>query len=117
MSSPGAVLVARHGKVLLQDAWGLADREAGTPNTPATQFRIGSMNKMFTAVATLQLVEAGKLALDDPIGKHLPDYPNKEVAVEGHRAPPAHAHGRDRRHLRPGVRRSTACSCASTATT
>ena len=38
------------------------------------------MNKMFTAVATLQLVEAGKLGLDDPIGKHLPDYPNKEVA-------------------------------------
>ena len=38
------------------------------------------MNKMFTAVATLQLVEAGKLALDDPIGKYLPDYPNKEVA-------------------------------------
>ena len=40
------------------------------------------MNKMFTAVATLQLVEAGKLALDDPIGKHLPDYPNKEVAAK-----------------------------------
>ena len=38
------------------------------------------MNKMFTAVATLQLVEAGVLALDDPIGKHLPDYPNKDVA-------------------------------------
>ncbi len=76
----GAVLVARHEKVLLQDAWGLADREAGTANTPDTQFRIGSMNKMFTSVATLQLVEAGKLALDDPIGKHLPDYPNKDVA-------------------------------------
>ncbi len=41
---------------------------------------MGSMNKMFTAVATLQLVEAGKLALDDPIGKHLPDYPNRELA-------------------------------------
>ena len=76
----GAVLVARHGKVLLQDAWGLADREAGTENTPDTRFRLGSMNKMFTSVATLQLVEAGKLALDDPIGKHLPDYPNKDVA-------------------------------------
>ncbi len=38
------------------------------------------MNKMFTAVATLQLVEAGKLALDDTVGKHLPDYPNKDVA-------------------------------------
>jgi D-alanyl-D-alanine carboxypeptidase len=77
----GAVLVARHGKVLLQDAWGRADRKAGTANTPATRFRIGSMNKMFTAVATLQLVEAHKLALDDPVGQHLPDYPNKEVAA------------------------------------
>jgi D-alanyl-D-alanine carboxypeptidase len=45
-----------------------------------TKFRVGSMNKMFTAVATLQLVETGKLALDDPIGKHLPDYPNRELA-------------------------------------
>jgi D-alanyl-D-alanine carboxypeptidase len=78
----GAVLVARHGKVLLQDAWGRADRKAGVANTSATRFRIGSMNKMFTAVATLQLAEAGKLKLDDPIGKHLPDYPNKEVAAK-----------------------------------
>jgi D-alanyl-D-alanine carboxypeptidase len=78
----GAVLVARHGKVLLQDAWGRADRTAGMPNTPATRFRIGSMNKMFTAVATLQLVEAHKLALDDLIGKHLPDYPNRQVAAK-----------------------------------
>jgi CubicO group peptidase (beta-lactamase class C family) len=76
----GAVLVARDDEVLLADAWGRADREAGIPNTPETKFRIGSMNKMFTAVATLQLVEAGKLALDDPIGKHLRDYPNKQVA-------------------------------------
>ena len=76
----GAVLVAREGEVLLEDAWGRANREASTPNTRDTRFRIGSMNKMFTAVATLQLVEAGKLALDDPIGKHLPDYPNKDVA-------------------------------------
>jgi len=78
----GAVLVARHGKVLLKDAWGRADRKSGKANTPATRFRIGSMNKMFTAVATLQLVEAHKLALDDPIGKHLPNYPNKEVAAK-----------------------------------
>jgi CubicO group peptidase (beta-lactamase class C family) len=78
----GAVLVARHGKVLLQHAWGRADRTAGTANTPATRFRIGSMNKMFTAVATLQLVEAGKLKLDDPIGRYLRDYPNKQVAAK-----------------------------------
>ncbi|HEX6901676.1 MAG TPA: serine hydrolase domain-containing protein [Thermoanaerobaculia bacterium] len=76
----GAVLVARNGKVLLQKAWGRADREKGTPVTLDSRFRLGSMNKMFTSVATLQLVEAGKIALDDPIGKHLPDYPNKDVA-------------------------------------
>jgi CubicO group peptidase (beta-lactamase class C family) len=76
----GVVLVARHGKVLLQKAWGQANREKGTPATLDTRFRLGSMNKMFTAVATLQLVEAGKLALDDPIGKYLPDYPNKDIA-------------------------------------
>jgi CubicO group peptidase (beta-lactamase class C family) len=76
----GVVLVARHGEVLLQKAWGLANRETGAPATLDTRFRIGSMNKMFTSVATLQLVEAGKLALDDPIGKILPDYPNKDVA-------------------------------------
>jgi D-alanyl-D-alanine carboxypeptidase len=76
----GAVLVARHGRVLLQRAWGPADRKSGTPNTVRTKFRLGSMNKMFTAVATLQLVEAGKLALSDPIRKHLPDYPNRELA-------------------------------------
>jgi CubicO group peptidase (beta-lactamase class C family) len=76
----GVVLVARRGEILLQGAWGLANRETGAPVTLDTRFRIGSMNKMFTSVATLQLVEAGKLSLDDPIGKILPDYPNKEVA-------------------------------------
>ncbi len=76
----GAFLVARDGNVLVQGARGLADREAGTPNTVETKFRIGSMNKMFTAVATLRLVEAGTLALDDPVGKYLPDYPNRDVA-------------------------------------
>jgi D-alanyl-D-alanine carboxypeptidase len=76
----GTVLVARHGKILLQQAWGRANRETGAPNTLDTQFRLGSMNKMFTAIATLQLVEAGKIALDDPIGKYLTDYPNRDVA-------------------------------------
>ena len=72
----GAVLVARDGKVLLEKAWGLADRKMGTPNTADTKFRIGSMNKMFTAVAILQLVEAGKIKLTAPLGTYLHDYPN-----------------------------------------
>jgi CubicO group peptidase (beta-lactamase class C family) len=76
----GALLIAGDGEVLLEEAWGLADRAAGTPNTVDTRFRIGSMNKMFTAVAALQLVETGRLGLDEPIGTYLPDYPNAELA-------------------------------------
>jgi len=76
----GVLLVARGDEVLLQRAWGEADRTAHTPIAPDTKFRIGSMNKMFTAVATLQLVQAGKLSLDGTVGKYLPGYPNAEVA-------------------------------------
>lgn len=76
----GAVLVSKGGKLIFAEAYGLADREHKTPDTLKTRFRIGSMNKMFTAVATLQLVQAGKLALNDPLGKYLTDYPNKDVA-------------------------------------
>jgi CubicO group peptidase (beta-lactamase class C family) len=76
----GALLIARQDKILFQKAWGFASRENKKANTIDTQFRIGSMNKMFTAVAVLQLVEAGKLSLDATVGTYLPDYPNKEIA-------------------------------------
>jgi CubicO group peptidase (beta-lactamase class C family) len=76
----GAALVAKDGQVLFSGAYGQADRERGIANTLETRFRIGSMNKMFTAVATLQLVEAGKLGLDDHVGEHLRGYPNVDVA-------------------------------------
>jgi CubicO group peptidase (beta-lactamase class C family) len=76
----GAVLIAKDGKVVLEQAWGLADRDRKLPVTIDTKFRIGSMNKMFTAVAVLQLVEAGKLGLDEPIGTSLSSYPNKDIA-------------------------------------
>ncbi len=76
----GAVLVAHHGHILFDSAYGLADRERRTPNTVNTRFRIGSMNKMFTAVAVLQLVQAGKVRLDAPLSTYLPDYPNRDVA-------------------------------------
>jgi CubicO group peptidase (beta-lactamase class C family) len=78
----GAVLVAKNGKVLFSGAYGLADREKKIPNTMDTRFRIGSMNKMFTAVAVLQLVEAGKIKLTDPVGKYITDYPNQEIATK-----------------------------------
>jgi len=71
----GVWLWAKNGKAITTGARGKADREKGIDNTLNTRFRIGSMNKMFTAVATLQLVERGTLSLDDTIGKILPDYP------------------------------------------
>jgi D-alanyl-D-alanine carboxypeptidase len=76
----GAVLVAKDGKTVFAQAYGLADREKKTPSTLKTRFRLGSMNKMFTAVATLQLVQNGKLDLKAPLGNYLTDYPNKDVA-------------------------------------
>ena len=76
----GAALVARNGKTVFAQAYGLADREKKIPNTLKTRFRLGSMNKMFTAVATLQLVQSGKLDLKAPFGKYLTDYPNKDAA-------------------------------------
>jgi len=76
----GAALLARNGKPVFSQAYGLADREKKTPNQLKTRFRLGSMNKMFTAVATLQLVQAGKLDLKTPFGKYLTDYPNQDVA-------------------------------------
>ncbi len=76
----GAVLVAKDGKTVFAQAYGLADREKKTPNTLKTRFRLGSMNKMFTAVATLQLVQNGKLDLKAPLGNYLTGYLNKDVA-------------------------------------
>ena len=76
----GAALLSKDGKIVFSHAYGMADRPSKTPNQPNTQFRIGSMNKMFTAVSIMQLVQAGKIQLSDPLGKFLPDYANKDVA-------------------------------------
>jgi len=76
----GAALVARNGSILFEHAYGLSNREKKTPNQLNTQFRIGSMNKMFTAVCIVQLVQAGKIQLSDPFGKYLTDYANKDMA-------------------------------------
>jgi D-alanyl-D-alanine carboxypeptidase len=78
----GAVLVAKQGKPIFAQAYGLADREHRSPNTLTTRFSLASLSKMFTAVALMQQVQAGKVALDDPLEKYLPDYPNKELAAK-----------------------------------
>ena len=78
----GAMAISKQGKTVFEAAYGLADREKRIPNALQTRFRMGSMNKMFTATAILQLVQAGKLKLTDPLGKYLTDYPNKDVATK-----------------------------------
>lgn len=74
----GAVLVARGGVPVFRKGYGFADRETREANTPDTRFNVGSINKQFTRAALALLATAGKLALDDPVEKHLRDYPNPE---------------------------------------
>lgn len=76
----GVTVIAHEGKLVLAQAWGMADRDKGIKNTVDTQFCLGSMNKMFTAVAVLQLVQQAKLSLDGSISDYWPDYPNRDLA-------------------------------------
>jgi len=77
---PGAaVLVARGDTVLFRGARGEADIATHAPLRPDSVFRIASITKQFTAAGLLTLVEAGKVSLDDPLSKYLPDYPGGEA--------------------------------------
>ena len=76
----GVVVLAKADTRVFARAYGLADREARIPNGLATRFNLGSINKAFTATAIRQLAAAGKLSLDDRLIRHLPDYPNRDVA-------------------------------------
>jgi D-alanyl-D-alanine carboxypeptidase len=73
--SGGAVIVVQDGKTLLRKGYGMADLELGVSVKPEMVFRIGSMGKQFTAVAILQLVKDGKVKLDEPLSKYVPDFP------------------------------------------
>ena len=79
-SFSGTMLVKQRGREVFGYAGGMADRAAQAPMTMDTKLRIGSANKMFTAVAILQLVEAGKVSLDGTVADYLPGYPNAEFA-------------------------------------
>ncbi len=78
----GVVLLARDGKPVFERAYGMADREARTPNRVDTAFNLGSINKVFTATAIRQLAASGKLALDAPLRQAWPDYPNADAATK-----------------------------------
>jgi CubicO group peptidase (beta-lactamase class C family) len=71
----GSVLVAQDGKVLLDKGYGFANLEWDVPNTPTTKFRLGSITKQFTAASILLLEEQGKIKVEDPVKKYMPDAP------------------------------------------
>jgi CubicO group peptidase (beta-lactamase class C family) len=81
---PGAsVIVIRDGKVLYRHAYGLADVEGHVAASTATNYRLASVTKQFTAMAVLILVERKRLSLDDDLTKFFPDYPayGKQVTI------------------------------------
>src|SRR3954471_8620654 len=71
----GTVLVAQRGKIIYEKAFGMADREWNIPNTIQSKFEVGSITKQFTSACILQLVEQGKLSLDDKLSKYFADFP------------------------------------------
>lgn len=80
----GTVLVASKGEVVYHKAFGHADKDYQIPNTLETRYNIGSIGKTFTSVAVMQLAQKGLLKLDDPVKKHLSDFPHSEAIQVGH---------------------------------
>ena len=71
----GTVLVANGDQLLLDKGYGMAVLEWNIPNTPDTKFRLGSLTKQFTATLILLMQQDGKLNINDPVSKYLPDAP------------------------------------------
>ncbi|MGZ3409522.1 MAG: serine hydrolase domain-containing protein [Xanthobacteraceae bacterium] len=79
---PGAVLaIARRGRLAFLETYGMRDKAAGVTMTADSLFNIASMTKPVTTVAALQLLEQGKLLLDDPLSKYFPIFATQTVAV------------------------------------
>ncbi|TWU34849.1 serine hydrolase domain-containing protein [Novipirellula artificiosorum] len=77
----GVTMLARDGKVVHLEAVGMSDREAKVPMKTDSIFRIASMTKPITSVAVMMLWEQGKIGLDDPVSKFIPEFKNPDVLV------------------------------------
>lgn len=76
----GAVLLAEGGAPTYRAAFGLRNRPEGLANLVDTKFNFASMGKLFTSLAIMRLVQAGRIELGDKLERHWPDYPNSEIA-------------------------------------
>ncbi|WML54806.1 serine hydrolase domain-containing protein [Neobacillus sp. PS3-12] len=72
----GTAIVVKDNKVLLNKGFGYADLEKKIPNNPQTVHYIGSITKVFISTSIMQLQEQGKLNINDPLSKYIPDFPN-----------------------------------------
>jgi len=79
---PGlSIAVAVNGKIIWSEGFGFADLENQVRVTPATRFRIASVSKPLTAAAMARLYEQGKLDLDAPVQRYVPNFPRKEQEI------------------------------------
>lgn len=98
----GSVLVAKGGEIVLHHGYGWADRENCLPVTNETAFWIGSLSKQFVGAAILRLQQQGKLALDDPLGKHLENLPAGKRGITVHQLL-THTSGLGQRYAADGI--------------
>jgi CubicO group peptidase (beta-lactamase class C family) len=97
---PGAViLIQQHGRLVYLKCFGVRDVATKLPMTPDTMFALHSMTKPITSLAAMMLIDAGTLALDDPVSKYIPAFANMQVGLER-----TGAHGEPRLKLVPAVR-------------
>jgi CubicO group peptidase (beta-lactamase class C family) len=81
-NQPGiSILIAKKGQIVYEKAFGSANMELNTAMRPDMVFRIGSITKQFTAIAILQLVEQGKISLQDSIQRYVKDFPSKGTTI------------------------------------
>lgn len=78
----GNILMAKKGKVIHNLSYGYADIPSHTANTTEIPFNLASISKTFTATAILQLMEKGKLKLDDPFQQYFPDFPYPDITIK-----------------------------------
>ena len=76
------VLIQQHGKPVYHESFGVQDVVSKTPITDKTIFRLSSLTKAITSVVAMQLIEDGKIKLDDPVSKYIPSFANMKVGVE-----------------------------------
>jgi CubicO group peptidase (beta-lactamase class C family) len=100
---PGAViLIQQHGRLVYLKCFGMRDVATKLPMTPDTMFALHSMTKPITSLAAMMLIDAGKLALDDPVSKYIPAFANMQVGLKM-----ADARGDPTLKLVPAVRQVT----------